>query len=187
MTTEMEKFLADELALPAAPTTEELTDLNRLVDKQLALTRVIDEINGKLTEAKEMLRHVQEELIPQTMDTIGVKKFVLSNGLTVSIKEDVYASIRADFTTYAMDWLEAHNLGGIIKDEIKVAFAKGDTTKAAKVMAFCREQGFSADEKMSVHPMTLKATVKEQLAKGVEFPEEFFSIGPVRKAVIAIK
>jgi hypothetical protein len=32
--------------------------------------------------------------------------------------------------------------------------------------------------------MTLKATCKEQLAKGVEFPEEFFSTGPIKKALI---
>jgi hypothetical protein len=35
--------------------------------------------------------------------------------------------------------------------------------------------------------MTLKATVKEQLSRGVEFPDEYFSIAPVNKSIIKIK
>ena len=178
----MRQFMEDANA--SAPKDLELTELADLAERQLYLEGRLKEVEELLEVTKEALRVVQEVHIPEAMAAIGMKKFTLASGYSITIKDDVFASIRKDFVEQAVTWLDANGLGDIVKDEVKVNFGRGQLEDVTGLMDFCRSNGFSASEKMSVHPQTLKATVKEQLAKGVEFPEEFFSVGPVTKAVI---
>jgi hypothetical protein len=178
--------LADEFMkdMQAAPKDLELTELAQMAERQLFLESRVKEIEELLSNTQEELRLVAEVHIPETMAAIGMKKFTLSTGYSITIKEDVFASIRKDFIDNAVSWLDANGLGDIVKDEVKVNFGRGEMIQSEKLMNHCKNMGWNASEKMSVHPMTLKATVKEQLAKGIQFPEEFFSIGPVTKSVI---
>ena len=169
------------------PTNEELSEVQLLAEKQLELEREVISISEMLDKAKEELKHVQESLLPEAISRLGLSEFKLKNGLKVTIKDDIFASIRADFYDSAISWLDEVGLGDIVKDEVKVNFGRGDYESSKALMTICKEQGFNAIEKMSVHPQTLKATIREQMAKGVEFPDKFFSVGPIRKAVIKIK
>jgi hypothetical protein len=178
----MDEFLKD--AQSAVPNTDELMELTALAQMQLDLEMRITTAEAQVDELKEKLRVVQEQQIPDAMSSIGMKKFTLSNGYTVSIREDVYASIRKDFMEQAVHWLDDNGLGDIVKDSVDVKFGRGDSDKAKRLMEYCVNNGWAAQEKMSVHPMTLKAVVKEQLAHGIQFPEEFFSVGPLNKSII---
>ena len=178
----MEEFFRD--GENQAPNDLELTELAQMAENQLFLENRIKEIENLLETTKEALRLVQEVHIPEAMQTIGMKKFTLSNGYNITIKEDVYASIRKDFMSQAIEWLDDHNLGDIVKDKVEVDFGRGQGDMVAQLMKHCKMSGYNVSEKMSVHPMTLKAVVKEQMSHGIEFPEEFFSVGPITKAVI---
>ena len=171
----------------SAPSEVELTDLAVLAEKQIFLEGRVKEVEELLDTVKEQLRVIQEQHIPEAMSTIGMKEFKLLNGYKITIKDDVFASIRKDFINQAVAWLDTKGLGDIVKDDVTVKFGRGEGEKATALLEYCNGRGFNANEKLSVHPQTLKATVKEQLEKGVEFPEEFFSIGPVRKAIIKVK
>lgn len=184
---DLEKMFQEDAEAVQMPSTEELQDIEALTAKQLHLERELKACEEYAKRVSEALKQVQEVAIPNLMATIGLKEFKLKNGMKVTIKEDVYASIRKDFTNQAVAWLDEHNLGDVVKDEVKVNFGRGEKELAKALMEFCEEQGFTADEKLSVHPMTLKAMVKEQMAQGVEFPEEFFSIAPINKSVIKLK
>lgn len=177
----LEEFMKDTVAVPMGT---ELTELSDLAQRQLFLEGRVSEIEHMLDETKEQLRMVQEVHIPETMAAIGMKEFKLANGYKLSIKEDVFASIRKDFTNQAVQWLDNKGLGDIVKDEVSVKFGRGEFDNVESLIEYCNSHNMNATEKLSVHPQTLKATVKEQLAKGIEFPEEFFSVGPVRKAII---
>lgn len=178
----MKQFLED--ANTAAPTSDELVELSKLAERQIELENEVKYLEDVIAKTKERLRIVQENHIPEAMAAIGMKKFTLSNGYSITVKEDVYASIRKDFFNDAISWLNDNGLGGIVKDEIAVDFGKGNHDDLIALVDYCNKQGFSATEKVSVHSQTLKATVKEQMCRGVQFPEEFFSIAPVNKAVI---
>lgn len=178
----MDEFLKDAQA--NAPTTDELTELAALAQAQLDLEMRIATVEAQVEELKEKLRVVQEQQIPDAMASIGMKKFTLSNGYSITIREDVYASIRKDYLHEAVSWLDQQGLGDIVKDSVDVKFGRGDADKAKRLMDYCIKNGWAASEKLSVHPQTLKAVVKEQLAHGIEFPEEFFSVGPLNKAII---
>jgi len=166
---------------------EELLDISTLAQNQLDWEGTIAQLETDLVHAKESLRQIQEFLLPEAMAAIGMKEFKLANGAKITVKDDVFASIRKDFINQAVEWLAAQGLGGIVKDQVAVDFGRGEFNNVSELMVFCKANGFNASEKLSVHPQTLKATVREQLAKGVEFPEEFFSVGPLKKSIIKLK
>lgn len=165
----------------------ELNEISELANDQLELEKRVAMLEGHLSDAKEELRNIQEYLLPEAMGAVGMAEFKLANGYKITVKEDVYASIRKDYVDNAVAWLDANGLGGIVKDQVAVDFARGEFSDVTELLEFCRNNGLQASEKLSVHPMTLKATVKEMRAKGMQFPEEFFSVGPVRKSVIKTK
>jgi hypothetical protein len=169
------------------PTNDELQSITELAKEQLHWEQNVKQLEIDLDAAKEALRNIQEYLLPEAMAACGMSEFKLLNGNKITIKDDVYASIRKDFTASAVKWLDDNGLGGIVKDQVAVDFGRGEFDSVKDLLEFCKATGLNANEKLSVHPMTLKATVKEQMASGVEFPEEFFSIGPVRKAIIKTK
>ena len=184
---DLTKVFFSDMQEVLAPTTTELKDLQQLVEKQLDLERAIKDADQFIKETKEKLVSVQNVAIPALLDEIGIKDFRLTNGMRVTLKEDVKASMRADKVGEAVAWLDDHGIGDIVKDEVKVNFGRGEAKNAAVLLDYCASHGYQASEKQSVHPMTLKATVKEQMANGVEFPEELFSIFPDRKSVIKLK
>lgn len=184
MDLELQKLFEQDCASLNAPTTGEMKNLQELVDAQSYLEEQVKKVEAYMEEVKEKLMGIQCIAIPNLMDEIGIKEFKLSNGKKITIREDVRASIRKDFVPEAVYWLDANGLGGIVKDEVKANFPRGELDRVRELLAFCDENGIAAEEKLSVHPQTLKATVKEQMAKGIEFPEEFFSIFPDRKSII---
>lgn len=180
----VEEFLKDTIE---TPTNTELSEISQLAEQQMVLESEVKEYEERLSQANDKLKHIQEVLLPEAMANIGLSEFKLACGAKVSVKDDVYASIRADYMLSAVSWLDSHGLGDIVKDDVSVKFGRGDKAKAEDVVEFCQRSGYNVTEKLSVHPQTLKATVKEQRARGVQFPEEFFSIMPVRKSVIKVK
>ena len=180
----MEQFLADAVA---DPNDKELAIISKLAQDQLDWEKRIDQLETDLEHAKDSLRQIQEHLLPEAMATVGMSEFKLLSGAKITVKDDVYASVRKDYIVSAVGWLDSAGLGDIVKDKVDVNFGRGESDKAKSLLDYCKENGFTASETLSIHPQTLKATVKEQLARGVEFPEEYFSIAPVRKAVIKAK
>lgn len=168
----------------SAPNNKELTELSDLAKQQLQLMDEIATVEQTLEALKEQLKHVQESTLPDLMLSLGMSEFRLNNGYRITVKPDIYASIRADKITHAVDWLDEQGLGDVVKDDVTVKFGRGEAEQAKILLAFCRNHKFNAGEKLSVHPQTLKALIKEQLAKGIEFPDEYFSIAALNKAII---
>lgn len=183
----IEDLIKNDQSTVNAPTNDELKELNDLCEAQLVLEDQIQQAEDFLKKKKEELTNIRSVAIPNIMDAIGIQDFRMTNGMKITVKQDVYASIRSDKTNEAIEWLDQMGIGDIVKDEVKVNFGRGESKKAAVLLDYCQSHGYKASEKLSVHPQTLKATVKEQLARGVEFPEELFSIYPDRKTVIKPK
>lgn len=180
----LEDLFSEDAAEVPEPTNEELSAIAQLATQQRELESQVATLESQLKEAKEQLRKIQEGALPEAMTLVGMLKFTLTDGYTINVRDDVLASIRADYVAQATRWLEAQGLGGVVRDEVKVECGGGERKQAELVLELARKLGVSASEKLFVHPQTLKALVKEQLARGVEFPEEYFSIHPFRKAVI---
>lgn len=184
MKNECPDFLQEEVPLPVVPTNDELSQVHQLAVQQLHLQEEVAHLEAELASAKERLERIQNVALPEAMLSLGLSKFTLTSGATVSIKEDVMASIKADYIDGAVAWLDKIGCGDVVKDEIKVNLSRGEAELAARFMALAYALNVKATEKLSVHPQTLKALVKEQRTKGVVFPDALFSIFDFRKAII---
>lgn len=184
--TNLSKLFKEDMASVEA-TNDELLNISQLVKDQQELEERVAQCEADLEASKEALRNIQEYLLPEAMLSIGMSEFKLSNGTKITIKNDVYASVRKDFIGDAVAWLDENGLGGIVKDQVAVDFGRGEFDNVSELLKFCRTNGLNANEKLSIHPSTLKATVKEQMANGLEFPEEYFSIAPIKKSIIKSK
>jgi len=178
----MKEFLKDSADVQA--TNDELQSISVLAANQRKWEIAIADLNDELKTATEELKKIQEFLLPEAMAAVGMSEFKLTDGSKITIKEDIFASIRVERIENAMGWLVEQGLGDIIKDEVKVNLGRGDFEKAQGLITAIRELGFEPQEKKNVHPMTLKATIREQMGRGVQFPEEFFSVMPFKKSVI---
>lgn len=175
---------AEEQTAPQGPSDGDLAAISDLAMQQLFWEEEVARIGEMLKEAERNLRHVSEQALPDAMATVGMLEFKLLDGSRILIKEDVAASIKADGIKGAVEFLEERGLGGVIKDEIKINLGRGEAELATRFLELAKSLDVPASEKLSVHPSTLKSLVKEQLEQGVEFPEEFFSVYPYKKAVI---
>lgn len=174
----------------ALPTTEELRLLTTLVqqwDENEAAMVAAEEQIKRLKAAKEKL---EIELIPGLMASAGnVAKFELADGRSVTINNELYASIAAARQAEAFAWLEEHGHAAVIKDQLTIVLGRGDEAKkrAEKLIAAAESEGISdMSRKRGVHPGTLQALIKEQLEEGVAVPKETFGVYQVRRAEIKL-
>lgn len=137
------------------------------------------EADQALKQAKEKERVLREETLPGMMQELGVKKMALEDGSEITVAQEVYASVPADRKETAWAWLEANNFGGLIKTEVQVAFGKGELEEARKLLDDLATIGITNGTiSRDVHPQTLKAFLKEQLASPkTELDEEELAAG----------
>jgi len=156
--------------------------LTRLVELCAQLTKAeLDESRAEeaLEKAKKVTKQLEEELIPDLMHEIGVTELRLSAGAKVSIKQDVYASIPEELKPAAYKWLEDNQFGGLIKSAVSVPFGRGELEKAKELIQQLEALGLPAEFEESLHHQTMKAFLREQLAKKKPVPLDLFGARPV--------
>jgi len=148
-----------------------------LSDKVIELKNLEDEIGNaekSLSELKEKAKYISKIEVPQMMEEMHITKLKLKDGESVEIKKIYGASITPDNQEKAFTWLREHGLGDIIKNDVSVTFGMGEDNKAADYAVLARGQGYEPVQKIGVHPMTLKAVVRERLESGQEMPSDLF-------------
>ena len=171
--------------MDSLPRNHEVAEIAALATIQIERQRKVEALEQELKDANESLRIVQETDLPNAMLQAGVSEIRLPNGQRITIKEDVYASIPKDHRYHeAMDWLRENGFGDIIKNEITVTFGKGEEESAQELLNDLAQHGWSNTNKIAVHPSTLKALIREQLAKGANIPLDVFGAYPFSKAII---
>ena len=159
-----------------AITLNEMTDLaNALVAAEAAAA----DLENQLKLAKERARVLREETVPSAMQELGLKDLTLATGQKLAIKQDVYASIPAECKAAAMKWLNDNGFSGLIKVGVQTDFGKGDAERAYTLFAELRDRGLPVQYGESVHPQTLKAFLREQIAKGANVPLDLFGAHPI--------
>lgn len=146
------------------------------------------------TNGEQIQSHQQElaDLLASEGFSIG-SKIKLNNGRTLEIKDFFSASIPSqtsissakdpekqqemiDKKEQCLGWLDDNNLSDVIKNNIVVTLDRGENEKAKEILLSLQEQGVQAIKEESVHPMTLKATLKEALKQGKNVPFDIFSV-----------
>jgi hypothetical protein len=159
-------------ALGSVDTTTGKT-LSDLVRKLRAVEKDISDTEDHLKSLKQEKHKLSVENIPTLMDEMGVERLDV-DGVTVTRKLMVHASIPADRKDEAFGWLRENGLDDIIKNDVTVAFGKGQDNHAGDLLGQLQEQGYDVAQKTYVHPMTLKAFVKERFEAGKPIDLDMF-------------
>lgn len=160
-----------------APTIQQLIDLDPSVP----------ELEAALVQKKKELANLREVLLPNALAQFGIADVGLLDGSRVTVKEEIYAGITEENRDPAFKWLEETNNDGIIKNEIKCPFGKGQDNTAKLLAALLAERGYSFVQSRSVHPQTLKAFVRKQLEDAKPIPTDVFSIHVKKVSTVKLK
>lgn len=141
--------------------------------------------------AREVVRKIEQEFIPNTMQEIGMESFILSNGAKISVSTFYDAKISEENKEQALKWLHDHGFGSLIKTEVSCKFDRESYDEAIALTHLLKEKGFDYMDKETVHPMTLKTFVKNQIESTEEDvvrpPKELFGIYIGKKAKVTLK
>ena len=177
-------FLADEASdlRAAIPADDKLAAINTLVLRAEELARELEELEETRKHKDDERRRLVERDIPDAMREVGLSLVRLTDGSEVSLKDDVYASIPEAKLRTALSWLRQQGFGDIIKNEVRVAFGSGEDLEAQQVADFLLQNGRDFARRETVHPQTLRAFAREQLARGRSLPEDGFAVHTVTTA-----
>ena len=157
------------------------------------LVRTLRNVEQEIKDAEEHLKALKQqkhklstEQIPALMDEMGVERLDV-DGVTVSRKLIVHASIPAGRKEEAYVWLRSEGLDDIIKNDVSLSFGRGEDNVAGDLVDRLSAEGFHPQTKTTIHPMTLKAFVKERLENGKDIDLDMFGAYIVNAAEIRRK
>ena len=165
-------------------TDQELSSVSEMVKMLMQLDEQIEKTEKSLSDLNATKLKYQTELIPASLEQMGLTQLRLTNGAEVTVDPFYAASISEENRPAAHDWLRKNGFAALIKREIKCLFGKGEDEKAAAILAQLRIQGANPVDKQSVHPQTLKAFVKEQITAGKALPTDLLGVFVGKRAKI---
>ena len=155
----------------------ELQKLSNNIQKLLDLDKTIEELEETIKEFKRERAIVSEETIPQQMQELGISDTTMADGSRVTIKEGFHCRIPKDKIEQAHAYLRENELGDIIKNQVITSFGTGEDNMAGDLAGHIQDSyGITPDVKESVHPSTLKATLKKRHEEGLSDPDDLFGI-----------
>jgi hypothetical protein len=179
------------------PTDGALRQIATLAETQIKLEAKVAEAERHLSECAQELKVVAEDLLPTAMQEARLSMFELTDGRKITVRPDISCSLPKvgdPLRDAALDWLERNNLGGIIKRVISVSFAREEEKEAEALLKAIYRLKLVPELDEAIHSSTLKATLKEVIAKGiigksgrakrVNVPLPLFNAHPYSKAVI---
>lgn len=160
----------------STPSDEAFAPLNALVVEARETQAAIATLERELDEKAKLLVGILTVRLPSLMQSMGLTEFKTTDGLEISVKEEVEAHISKENQTAAHEWLDKNNHGGIIKRDITVSFNKEQNEAAKALLEELSKKFAGVASKQTVHPQTLKSWAKEMLGNGADFPMELFGI-----------
>jgi len=147
--------------------------LSNLVRHLRNVEQQIADTEQHLKSLKSEKHKLSVERIPALMDEMGVERIDV-DGVTVSRKMMVHASIPVDRKEEAFSWLREQGLDDIIKNDVIVSFGKGEDNIAGDVVGMLEDRGFEPSTKTHIHPSTLRAFVKGRVEMGKPIDLDMF-------------
>ena len=163
---------------------DDLDGVSRLAQEAADLEQEIANVEQKLKDKKKALYKITDERLPEALEEMNLQKFTLTDGSEISVKPIYAASIPKDRRDEAFQWLRAHEVGDLVKNNVTVPFGRGEDDTAKDFIGFCGEQGFVPSQIEKVEPMTLKAWLRERVEEGDPIPLDLFGAFISQRATI---
>lgn len=169
------------------PHDEVLRQIALMALEQKKAEAFVEEKEEELRKARAALNDIAQHKLPALMDEIGSPEFTTADGIKITVRENIRASIPQICKAQALKWLEDNDHENLIKREFKVLFSKNEEewAKEFEEMLAQSERELNVEVNRGVHASTLSAFVREQLEQGVDIPLQLF--GAMRQRVTKIK
>lgn len=161
-----------------------MQSLDILVKKVDSINKAKKDLEDKLAEVEKERQQLVEVTIPSILSANGIETIKLTDGRTLSYKEEYFVSISNANKEAAMKWFEGCGLADIIKNEVKVSFPAGEEDKAHQLEEMLSRSNIPYTNKRDVHPSTLKSVVNNLIKEGQMPPQDIFSIYQKRIAKV---
>jgi hypothetical protein len=158
--------------------------LNAKVGEISAAEQECADLAAKLKTAQEKLRDLTWRQLPEMLDSMQLEEFKTKDGLKVTIKEEIDCGITQEKKVAAHAWLDENGHSGLLKRNVTVAFNRDQSEAAQELVEVLSTKFPGVAQNMNVHPSTLKAWIKEQLAEGKPLPLDLFGVFRHRVAKI---
>lgn len=162
-----------------------LTDLADQLEKS---DEEVIRLQALLDEAKANSRRICEKEIPDLLD--GMQGNVkLPDGRTISVSEKIRSGAVAEKKIPAINWLDAHGHGYIVKKQFIIEFGRADTQwiKEFEKMLTESKVPLNVKKENSIHHSTLEAFIRQSLEDGLDIPKDIFAIYRQRIAKVKEK
>jgi DNA-binding protein H-NS len=186
-----------------ASSSNELGAVSELAERQLQLEDDIVALEEQLKQAKQDLKRVAEQDLPELMQSLNIKEFKLNDGTRVTVNDIVSGSIpsqgaidkakgdkRDDLKLRqerCFSYLRKQKASSMIKNIVEVQFQSGEDDKCSEFKEHLSETDHLYSSKAGVHPSSLNAWLKEQISEGKNVPYEDFKIFTGNRAKIERK
>lgn len=146
------------------PSEDKLTRMVNFANEAQELAIAIAEEAMETEKKRIRLNEINRQRLPELMAELGMAAFTLADGSNLKIDNKLNASIKEINKEKAYAWLDDHGFGGIIKTKLVSSFGRDERDQAEKARLVMVEAGYEVEIASSIHPATLKAFVKEQMA-----------------------
>lgn len=136
-----------------------LSELMVCVNATISIDKQIEEHEKTLKELKEKRDKLGRDILPNYLLKNKVRDIELENGVSVSIKEEVYASIpkEVEKAKKSVRWLFRNGGGDIVKDTLTVIDPEEELVKALE------SKGIEYEREYAVNSRTLSSWFKDAL------------------------
>lgn len=162
-------------------------------ERAVALTMLYDEASlnlakaeFELEKAKSVFTELTEKTIPGFLESLGMSELTLSNGRKISVKPEIYSSIKEGAKVLAGKWLTDKGYGPIVRHTFISSFGVNEQDKANEVRKKLEVAKVDFTEDIKIHPQTLAATIRTILGNGEEVPDELFNVSRKTKAKVSV-
>lgn len=168
----------------AQPSDDQIKSISQLAFRQRTLQNKIEQMEQQIKTLQRDLKQVQEKDLPEALLAAGCRKYVLSDGTSVEVKDGISASLSEERRVAACDWLKENGYGDIVKEDVGVSFGRGEEKKASELVHALAASGLPVTRKTNVNTSTLKALIREELERGKDMPLDLLGAHRWTKAVI---
>jgi hypothetical protein len=168
------------------PSDSALRKVAMLAKQQAELKELVTQAEDDLKRVKAALIQNRERDLPDAMTEAGVKKFTTTEGLTIEVSNQYFASgERITIRPEGFAWLKEIHHEDIVKNDVILAFTKGQDAEAQALMERLRAEGYTnLVNKPTIHAQTLKGFVREMEQEGRDVPLEYFGLYRATVAVV---
>ena len=158
----------------------------------------LESAKNRVKELSSQYYKYQSQIIPEMMARYDMSHIELRDGTSI----DTITMVEGNLPTKTaigkarmekrdellnrlndgLDWLRNNGHGSLIKNFVTVKLGKGQDEQAGELKQFLLSHGYEYDADQTVHPQTLKAFIREQIAAGNDIPIDTFDVKVVNIA-----